>query len=205
MKKHLDPLGKMLLRAGVLDEQQLAQALERQQHPFSLASLCWALGQADELPLAQVLSKQRGVPAIVLERSIIRLTAIADIPAALALRGRVLPVREDEQRVFVAMEDPASAEALAEVQLRKGKAVVPHIVLEISLARAIRGCYAARERGAEYWYGQRALPSELNDPAGVMCVVSDVDELPLDLLDAAPRKSDRAIEDASQELAVDAL
>src|SRR5215831_7053669 len=183
MKKHLDPLGKMLLRAGVLDEEQLADVLDQQRHPLALASLCWVLGQADELSLARVLSKQRGVPAIVLERSIIRLDAIADIPAELALRAHLLPVREDEQRVFVAVEDPHETDALTEIQLRKGKAVVPHIALQISLARAIRGCYAARERGAEYWYGLRALPGELEDPAGVMCVVSDVDELPLDLLD----------------------
>src|SRR5437879_2775887 len=129
MKKHLDPLGKMLLRAGVLDEEQLADVLDRQRHSLAVASLCWVLGHADELSLARVLSKQRGVPALVLERSIIRLDVIADVPEELALGGAALPVREDEQRVFVAIEDPRATEALSEIQLRKGKVVVPHIAL----------------------------------------------------------------------------
>jgi len=182
VKKHLDPLGKMLVQAGVLDETRLSDVLAQQRHSLPVASLCYVLGHADEEALARVLSKQRGVPGLVLERSIIRLDVIADVPYELALRAGVLPVREDEGRVFVATEDPHKAEPLNEIQFLKGKVVVPHIALRVSVARAIRGCYAIRERGGEYWYGTRALPGELREPAGVMWVVSDVDELPGDLL-----------------------
>jgi CheY-like chemotaxis protein len=181
-KKHLDPLGRMLLRRNVLDEDALADLLEQQRRPLPLGSMCYVLGLASEDELVGALAKQRGMPGIVLERSIIRVEVLRDIPKHVVFRHNLLPVREDDAHVFVAVTQPLDATLLNEVQFLTGRALVQHVALDIAIARASRQCWATRERGEEWWYGSQMHREPPRDPAGVMHVISDVDELPSDVV-----------------------
>jgi CheY-like chemotaxis protein len=177
MKKKVDPLGKLLMRSGVLNEDSLGDVLDNQRHTLPFASLCYVLGMADEEVLVRALSKQRGVPGVVLDRCVIRLSVLAGVPRDVSLRHGILPVYEDANRLFVAMQDPAETEVLREIGFIKGKAMVPHVGLHITIARAARLAYAAAERGEPFLYGGRAVGREAADSAGRMVVVSDVDQM----------------------------
>ncbi len=177
MKKKVDPLGRVLLRSGVLTEESLTDVLDNQRHTLPFASLCYVLGLSDEEPLVRGLSKQRGVPGIVLDRCVIRLSVLSGISREISLRHGILPVFEDANRLFVAMQDPSETEILREIGFIKGKAVVPHVGLHITIARSLRLAYAAAARGETFWYGQRVVGREANESPGRFIVVSDVDQL----------------------------
>lgn len=178
MRRRVDPLGKMLLRGGVIDEAGLADALDSQRQTLPLASLCYVLGHSDEESLVRVLSRQHGVPGIVLDRCVIHLAVLEHLPHDVARAHNLLPVLEDDGRIFVAAENPAVVtDVLREFQFMSGKAVVAHVALKITLARMVRAAYAARARGDELLAGPDA---EVDNVAahGVLVVVSDVDAPP---------------------------
>src|SRR6266540_6201806 len=177
MKKKVDPLGRVLLRSGVLTEESLTDVLDNQRHTLPFASLCYVLGLSEEEPLVRALSKQRGVPGIVLDRCVIRLSVLSGIPRDVSLRHGILPVFEDVNRLFVAMQDPSETEILREIGFIKGKAVVPHVGLHITIARALRLAYAADYRGETFWYGSKVVGREADESPGRLIVVSDVDQL----------------------------
>lgn len=178
MRKRVDPIGRLLVRAGVLDEEALADVLDHQRHTLPFASLCYVLGLVEEEPLVRAVSKQRGVPGLVLSRSVVNLSVLQGVPRDVLIRHGIMPVVEDASRVFVAVEDPTNTSILREIGFLKGKAVVPHVALRIAIARAIRRSFMALARGETHWYGERATTREAPDSPGRMWVVSDVDDLP---------------------------
>lgn len=179
MKKGVEPLGRLLLRSGALSEEMLADVLDQQRHTLPFASLCYVLGHVDEEPLCRALSKQCGVPGIVLSRSVIHLCTLASVPRDMVFKHAILPVYEDDARLFVAVEGVGDPGVLRELGWVSGKTVVPHVALHIALARAIRLGYAALDRGEEYLVGEHA-GIVTPPPRGYMYVISDVDELALD-------------------------
>jgi CheY-like chemotaxis protein len=198
MRRRGDPVGKLLLRSGAIDQRTLDDTLHQQRHTLPFASMCYVLGHADEETLARTLSRQSGVPAIVLDRSIIHLDVLAGIPWDLAIRHNLLPVLEDDRRIFIAAERPQSVgDLLRELQFVSGKTVVPHIALHVTLARTLRACYRARERGQALYVGPDAVLDDTSQ-LGSMVVVSDVDEIRGDA--PAARAHDVVMEDVTKEL-----
>ena len=60
-----DVRGELLVRAGLLSADELAELEDAQQERMPLASLAYAFGLADEESLARVVSRQIGLPAAV--------------------------------------------------------------------------------------------------------------------------------------------
>jgi len=188
-------VGKILVRSGALAEEAIADALNVQRGGLPLASVCYVLGMADEETLVRAVSRQHGVPGVVLDRCVIRLDVLDHVPRDVAVRHRLLPVLEDDRRVFVAAENPAVvAEVLREFQFVSGKTVVAHVALAVTLQRAIRACYGARARGEQFCFG--ALASDDDNAYGSMVVVSDLDAMPLD--GAAAQEA--VLEDVTKEI-----
>lgn len=149
----------MLLERAVLpDARALDDVLAHQAHRLPVASLCYVLGYASERPLVAALAVLRGHQGVVLDESVIHLEVLGSLGRDAAVRARVLPLFEDARRVVVAAADPGeAAAALGELERVRGKRVEVLIALEITLARAIRGCYQARARGDSYWVGIEAV------------------------------------------------
>ncbi len=152
------PLGKLLVERGVLFGDALDDALARQAHRLPVASQCYLLGYATERPLAAVLALHVGVPAVILDECVIKLAVLGGLARELARRAQLLPVYEDANRVVVAAAVPEDVRGVVrEMERIRGKRVELHVALEITLARAIRACYLARERGDAYWVGPEAV------------------------------------------------
>lgn len=178
MRSSGDPLGTLLLKSGAISEDALADVLAWQRHPLPFASVCYVLGHLDEETLVRSLARQHGVPGVVLDRTVIALRTLDGIPPELAFRHLVLPVYEDDHRIFVAAENPAAcAQVLRELELIKGKTAVPHIALRVTLARTLRAAAAAKSRGDAHVVGRDADPAGVG-PRGAMVAVSDVDAVP---------------------------
>jgi DNA-binding response OmpR family regulator len=170
-----DRSGDLFIRAGLLSADELADIEDAQRTPMDLASLAYAFGLADEESLARVVSAQRGIPAAVLDRSIIALELFDGVAAELALLHRVLPVAEDRRHLFVCAEDPeAVGEVLREIEFIRGKTVVPHIALALPLRRAMRAGLRARAHGQNFLIGASAdVPGDLPH-SGSIFVVSEL-------------------------------
>ncbi len=166
--------GELLVRAGLVSADELAELEDAQHEEMPLSSLAYAFGLADEESLARVVSRQRGRPAAVLDKSIIALELFDGVAAELALLHRVLPVAEDRRHLFVCAEDPdAVAEVLREIEFIRGKTVVPHVVLALPLRRAIRAGLRARAHGQSYLIGAAADVAGDLPPNGSIFVVSE--------------------------------
>jgi len=171
----VDPLGRLLLRGGSLTEDALADVLDAQRQTLPFGSLCYALGHVEEETLVRGLSRQHGIPGVVLDKTVIATAVLDGVARQTALAHAVLPVYEDERRVFVACERPDSArEFFRELEFIKGKAVVQHVALQLTLARAIRAVYRAAEQGLEFYAGQHVEGEPYPTP-GFMYAVSDIE------------------------------
>jgi CheY-like chemotaxis protein len=205
MRTRVDPVGRMLLRSGDLTEESLADVLDHQRHALPFASLCYVLGHADEEALTQALSRQTGIPGIVIDRSVIRLDVLAGFPVEQALRFCVLPVFEDERRVFVAAANPArSREIFRDLEFERGKAVAQHIALHVTLSRTIRQAYRAHQRGQTWLRGVfTETDADTDFENGKIYVVSDVDTIPAD--PNTSRAHDVLVGDITKEILEDDL
>jgi CheY-like chemotaxis protein len=180
----------------MLSDEALADVLDCQRHTLPFASLCYVLGYIDEDALVRMLSRQQGVPGVALDRCVIDLAVLDGVPRELGLRDNVLPVYEDEARVFVATDDPAAVgDVLRELEFIKGKTVVPHIALHVTLMRTVRACYAALARGEPLLCGPAADDEERYP---FLAVVSDVPVSPSGEIEA--RAHEALVEDVTKEL-----
>ena len=186
MRAGLDPLGAQLLRMGLMTDEQLDDVLAGQREPMPFASICYLYGYVSEENLVRALARKLGMPGVVLDRSIISLQSLRDLPREVALKYRVLPIYEDKHRLFVALSDQREPGVVNELEFIRGKTVIPHVALQITLARALRDCYRLLDKGDAYWFGAQTSLEDLNDPRGVFTPVLDVDDLPAGESEFAP-------------------
>lgn len=150
-------IGRILLEQRALSQADLDRALADQRPGgVPLATRLTQQGLISELDALKALSTQRGVPGIDLSQINIKLTDLNVIPREIALRHRLLPVLEREDRIFVAMANPEDKKALEELEFVTGKRIFAYIALEGTLVRAIRDAYDMRERGHTHYIGESA-------------------------------------------------
>jgi len=143
-------LGEILMEMGLIDRAQLRLGLVH--HHETRVPLGRALvreGVCTEADVLRALSLQLGIQAIdltmePLDRKLTRL-----VPARIARRHRVVPLRleKGERTVLhVALPAPASLEALDEVRAVSGKPrVEPHLASDTALAHALSALYGIQE------------------------------------------------------------
>lgn len=121
------PIGELLRTAGAITQEQLDTALEQQRISGGrLASVLLNLGAADERTLATMLSRQQGVPFVVLSESAIPLAVLKALSLENARRLVALPIQEDAGSLIVAMSDPHDAHRVDQVRFLTGGAAVEH-------------------------------------------------------------------------------
>lgn len=138
------PVGRLLVDAGVLAERdvdEVVAAAGRKGGRF--CSVALRLGLADERALVRVLSRQLGVPGMVVGEVQPDAGGRALVPRETAERLAVLPVRAFNRTLTLLMRDPTDRQALADLQFLTGKVVRPLVALEGPLREAIASFYSA--------------------------------------------------------------
>ena len=141
-------VGDMLVEAGTITRSQLNEALRHQaQHGGRLGTNLVELHFIDEKTLATFLAKQLSLPAVT-AASIDRITRqVLDlIPAQNAEKLRVLPVREDAGKLWVAMTDPTDKNALGELEKLTRKPVRPMVCPELLMQYGLERHYKVRRK-----------------------------------------------------------
>jgi type IV pilus assembly protein PilB len=112
-----DRLGEVLLSQGLVTREQLAAALrEHRSTHHRLGLVLVRQGVVDELELTKVLARQFRMPAVDLSRFEVDPRILKLIPADLALKRMVLPLKREGRTLTVAVADPADQGLLEDLK-----------------------------------------------------------------------------------------
>src|SRR5882762_4295279 len=138
-------LGDLLVADGLLGPEQLQKALAEQKgSPEKLGSILIRLGFINEEQLIGFLSRQYGVPSITLSQLEVDLEVLKLVPAAIAKKYEVLPVRRMGNSLALAMADPTNVFALDDISFMTNLQVLPLVASQTAIKRAIDRHYESK-------------------------------------------------------------
>ncbi|RLB67861.1 MAG: type IV-A pilus assembly ATPase PilB, partial [Deltaproteobacteria bacterium] len=176
-------LGELLVRNKLIDEKQLAKALEEQKISGGrLGASLVKLGYLKEEDLAAFLSRQYGVPSINLSEFEIDESVIKLIPAEVAQKYMLVPVNRAGSTLIVAMADPSNIFAIDDIKFMTGYNVEVVVAAEASVKTAI-----------DKYYDQSASFDD---------VMGDLDDIDLEVIDESDEVDASELEKASEDAPV---
>ncbi|MGB4580792.1 MAG: ATPase, T2SS/T4P/T4SS family [Coriobacteriia bacterium] len=135
-------LGVLLMRAGIITERQLTDALEVHKATGSpLGRVLVDLGYATQGGILSVMAKQIGIPYIDFSVKHPDANAIAIVPKDLATRYTLMPVEIVDDELIVAMADPQNVLALDDLRIITGYEIKPAISTKDDILAAIGEYY----------------------------------------------------------------
>jgi general secretion pathway protein E len=135
-------LGEILIERGKLDQATLDRALRLQQESEErLGALLVTLGVVAQRDVADALAEQLALPLVDVA-SYPEFPILEERVSTRFLREtRVLPLREDDTEVALAMADPTDTYAIAALQMVTGRAVKPMVAIPSELEAALERLY----------------------------------------------------------------
>src|SRR5438874_1787191 len=138
-------LGDLLVADGLLGQEQLQKPLvEQKGSTEKLGSILIRLGFINEEQLIGFLSRQYGVPSITLSQLEIDLEVLKLVPAAIAKKYEVLPVRRMGNSLALAMADPTNVFALDDISFMTNLQVLPLVASQTAIKKAIDRHYESK-------------------------------------------------------------
>jgi type IV pilus assembly protein PilB len=166
-------IGDLLLREGLITRDQLEKAIVEQKASGSrLGYALIKLGYLNELDLTRMLARQFRMPAVDLSKFEVdpRITKL--VPADLALKHLVLPLKRDGRTLTVAMADPTDLGVLDDLKFITRYDIFPVIAGEYTLRAAIERYYD----GADSTLQNLLKDMDFGDADGDVELVEDKDE-----------------------------
>ncbi|OIO94759.1 MAG: hypothetical protein AUJ92_09315 [Armatimonadetes bacterium CG2_30_59_28] len=135
-----DQLGLLAVQKGLISIEQW-ELIEQSRHSLkgSAGELLINMGLVEEGVLYQLISAQIKIGLFVSDKMVPDLGLLSKIPPDMRARGDVLPVRVENGRMFVAMEDPTDIVVVDDLRRACGQNVVPLLASPRSIARFISG------------------------------------------------------------------
>ncbi|MEO7712985.1 MAG: ATPase, T2SS/T4P/T4SS family [Gemmatimonadaceae bacterium] len=165
-------LGDLLVREGLITREQLEKALQEQkQNGTRVGYNLVKLGFIAETELTKMLARQFKMPAVDLSRFEVDPRIAKLIPADLAIKHLVLPLKRDGRTLTVAMADPTNLGVLDDLKFITRYDIFPVIGGEFTLKSAIDKIY---ESSADSQVAD--LLSVIDDMEGDVEVVEEKEE-----------------------------
>lgn len=134
-------LGDLLVRAGIVNQEQLEEALRLQSQNKSskgmLGRTLVGLGYCTEDDIAKVVAMQKNVPYVSLEAYTIDDAASSLITPEVALRYKALPIGFEKDKLLVAMMHPSDIIAIDDLRILTGYEILPVVCADGELQAAI--------------------------------------------------------------------
>lgn len=178
-------IGEMLLREGLIDRAGLTRALEDARATgHRLGYSLVRLGLLSERDLALCLARQHHVSAIDLERVQLDAALLELIPAEVALRSLVIPIRRVGRMLVVAMADPGDMALIEDLKFLTRCDIEPVIAGEFVLRRIVEREYdSADERMTDLLRAVDAeaieFVEEREEEPGPPLLEAQIDEAPV--------------------------
>ncbi|MCX7710910.1 MAG: ATPase, T2SS/T4P/T4SS family [Clostridia bacterium] len=146
IKQTRKKLGDLLVEVGMLTKEQLDKALDIQkQTGEKIGEILLSEGFVTQNDIIQVLEFQLGIPHVNLEKYEIDQPTCLLIPENLARRYGLIPIRQENGILTVAMSDPLNVFAIDDVKIYSGLEVQPVISTLKDINKAIDRYYSAQK------------------------------------------------------------
>lgn len=131
-------LGDILIERGLLNDEQLGEALKMQRESGEkLGTALVELGFVTAEDMADALSDHLGIARVDLDRHYISTPVVNMIPEEFLVSNDVLPLKVEENVMTVAMTDPLNILIIDELQKITGLSVTPVISTSTEIKKAI--------------------------------------------------------------------
>ncbi|MHB1456043.1 MAG: GspE/PulE family protein [Armatimonadota bacterium] len=137
-------IGQIFIGEGLIDDAQLATALEKQHQSAvhePIADVLVNMGLISENDKACCLGKQWGVEFVDLSEYAFDQDVIKLVPQELARRHSIIPLKIENNKIILAMRNPLDVYAIDEIRLITGMDVEPAIAIQESIQKAIGDHY----------------------------------------------------------------
>src|SRR5687767_6041664 len=139
-------LGDLLLKEGLVSREQLDKALlEGKQNGTRLGYALVKLGYVQETDITKMLARQFRMPAVDLSRFEVDPRIAKLIPADLATKHLVLPLKRDGRTLTVAMADPTNLGVIDDLKFITRYDIFPVIAGEYTLRNAVEKYYESSD------------------------------------------------------------
>ena len=164
-------LGDLLVREGLINQEQLQRALAEQKGTNEkLGSILIRHSVITEDQLVAFLSKQYGIPSITLSQLDIDADVLKLVPAQIAKKYEVLPIKRTGNSLTLAMADPTNVFAVDDVGFMTNLQVIPVVAAQGAIRKALDRLYEAQSSG------MAEVISEMEGTAGDVEVVAGDEE-----------------------------
>ena len=137
-----DRLGDLLIKEGLITKDQLDKALQEQKaNGTRLGYNLVKLGFVQETEITKMLARQFRMPAVDLSRFEVDPKIVKMIPADIALKHLVLPLKKEGRTLTVAMADPTNMGVIDDLKFVTRYDIFPVIAGEYTLRTAIEKYY----------------------------------------------------------------
>jgi type IV pilus assembly protein PilB len=137
-------LGDLFVKEGLITEQQLQEGLaEAKTSGYRIGYALVHLGFVAEEELTRMLAKQYRVPAVDLDKVTVDPKILKLIPANVAQKHLVLPLRRVGRMLTVAMTNPTDFSAIDDLKFISKLEIEPVIVGEYTLRKHLERYYGA--------------------------------------------------------------
>ena len=135
-------LGDLLVKASLITNEQLVQALEHQKKSGGRLGSCLVnLGFISDEDVTTFLSRQYGVPSINLSYFEVDPAVVKLVPEETAKRYEVIPLSRLGSALTIAMVDPTNVFAMDDIKFMTGFNVEPVVASESAIRQAIEKLY----------------------------------------------------------------
>jgi type IV pilus assembly protein PilB len=133
-----DRLGDLLIKEGLITKDQLDKALQEQKvNGTRIGYNLVKLGFVQETEITKMLARQYRMPAVDLARFEVDPKIVKMVPADVALKHLVLPLKRDGRTLTVAMADPTNLSVIDDLKFITRYDIFPVIAGEYTLRQQL--------------------------------------------------------------------
>jgi type IV pilus assembly protein PilB len=174
-------IGDLLVREGLITREQLDQALAEQRNTGMRVGYCLVkLGFVQETEITKMLARQYRMPAVDLSRFEVDPKIVKLVPADVAVKHMVLPLKREGRTLTVAMADPTNVGVVDDLKFITRYDIFPVIAGEYTLRTAIERYYEQTDAQLQN------LLKDIEDEELEVIEEDDDDQGPVELGDDAP-------------------
>jgi len=139
-------LGELLIERGIINQQELARALDVQKERGGLIGEIFVeLGFAKEEDIAQALTAQYGFPYLPLSNYEVNPETVNIIPARVARQYLLIAIDKIGSNLTIAMSNPLNIHAIEDVEVLSGCNVQTFVSTSSDIKKAIEKYYKDKE------------------------------------------------------------
>ncbi|MBQ7529238.1 type II secretion system ATPase GspE [bacterium] len=144
--KSPDEIGAMLVSEGFITERQLERAkAQAERNNEELQKILVTLGFVSNKDIVETIGKSMNVEFIDLEGMNLDAELVKSVPEHLAKRYNVIPVRQKDNTLTLAMVDPLNVLAIDDIRLITGFDIQPVIATEEAINKSISTAFGTTD------------------------------------------------------------